>query len=103
MSDQNQQPGQINIEIDEKTADGTYSNLAIINHSASEFVVDFVSIMPGTPKAKVKSRIVLTPQHAKRLLKALGENIHRFENAHGQISDTEQPSIPLSFGPAGQA
>lgn len=103
MSDQNQQPGQINIEIDEKTADGTYSNLAIINHSASEFVVDFVSIMPGTPKAKVKSRIVLTPQHAKRLLKALGENIHRFETAHGQISDTEQPAIPLSFGPAGQA
>lgn len=103
MSDQNQQPGQINIEIDEKTADGTYSNLAIINHSASEFVVDFVSIMPGTPKAKVKSRIVLTPQHAKRLLKALGENIHRFESAHGHISDTEQPSIPLSFGPAGQA
>lgn len=103
MSDQKQQPGQINIELDEKTAEGTYSNLAIINHSASEFVVDFVSIMPGTPKAKVKSRIVLTPQHAKRLLKALGENIHRFETAHGAISDTEQPAIPLSFGPAGQA
>jgi hypothetical protein len=103
MSDQKQQPGQINIELDEKTAEGTYSNLAIINHSASEFVVDFVSIMPGTPKAKVKSRIVLTPQHAKRLLKALGENIHRFEATHGVISDTEQPSIPLSFGPAGQA
>ena len=103
MSDQKQQPGQINIELDEKTAEGTYSNLAIINHSASEFVVDFVSIMPGTPKAKVKSRIVLTPQHAKRLLKALGENIHRFESAHGVISDTEQPQIPLSFGPAGQA
>jgi len=103
MSDQKQQPGQINIELDEKTAEGTYSNLAIINHSASEFVVDFVSIMPGTPKAKVKSRIVLTPQHAKRLLKALGENIHRFESAHGTITDTEQPAIPLSFGPAGQA
>jgi hypothetical protein len=103
MSDQKQQPGQINIELDEKTAEGTYSNLAIINHSASEFVVDFVSIMPGTPKAKVKSRIVLTPQHAKRLLKALGENIHRFETAHGVITDTEQPQIPLSFGPAGQA
>jgi hypothetical protein len=103
MSDQNNQQGQIQIELDEKTAEGTYSNLAIINHSASEFVVDFVSIMPGTPKAKVKSRIVLTPQHAKRLLKALGENIHRFENTHGQISDTEQPAIPLSFGPAGQA
>jgi len=103
MSDQKQQPGQINIELDEKTAEGTYSNLAIINHSASEFVVDFVAIMPGIPKAKVKSRIVLTPQHAKRLLKALGENIHRFEAAHGTISDTEQPHIPLSFGPAGQA
>ena len=70
MSDNKQQQGQINIELDEKTAEGTYANLAIINHSASEFVVDFVAIMPGVPKAKVKSRIVLTPQHAKRLLKA---------------------------------
>lgn len=103
MSDNNQQPGQINIELDEKTAEGTYSNLAIINHSASEFVLDFVCIMPGTPKAKVKSRIVLTPQHAKRLLKAMGENIHRFEVAHGEIKDTEQPAIPLNFGPTGQA
>ena len=104
MSDSNQQPQcQINIELDEKTAEGIYSNLAIINHSASEFVLDFVSIMPGIPKAKVKSRIVLTPQHAKRLLKAIGENIHRFESAHGEIKDTEQPPIPLNFGPAGQA
>ena len=76
MNDNNQQQqGQINIELDEKTAEGIYSNLAIINHSPSEFVVDFVTIMPGVPKAKVKSRIVLTPQHAKRFLKALGENI----------------------------
>lgn len=103
MSDNKQQQGQLNIELDEKTAEGTYCNLAIINHSASEFVVDFVAIMPGVPKAKVKSRIVLTPQHAKRLLKALGENIHRFESAHGVISDTDHPSVPLSFGPAGQA
>ena len=104
MSDQNQQPaGQINIELDEKVAEGIYSNLAIINHSASEFVLDFVCIMPGTPKAKVKSRIVLTPQHAKRLLKAMGENLHRYESAHGEIKDTEQPPIPLNFGPAGQA
>lgn len=72
MSDSKQPQGQINIELDEKTAEGIYSNLAIINHSASEFVLDFVSIMPGIPKAKVKSRIVLTPQHAKRLLKAIG-------------------------------
>lgn len=103
MSNSNQQQEQINIELDEKIAEGIYSNLAIINHSSSEFVVDFVSIMPGIPKAKVKSRIVLTPQHAKRLLKAIGENIHRFEQAHGEIKDTEQPPIPLNFGPAGQA
>ena len=95
--------GQINIELDEKIAEGTYSNLAIINHSVSEFVVDFVSIMPGTPKSKVKSRIILTPQHAKRLLKALGDNVIRFEKAHGEIKDYEQPPIPLNFGPTGQA
>jgi hypothetical protein len=104
MSDTNQQQqGQINIELDEKTAEGIYSNLAIINHSPSEFVVDFVTIMPGVPKAKVKSRIVLTPQHAKRFLKALGENINRFEQVNGEIKDTEQPQIPLNFGTTGQA
>ncbi|OUR90368.1 hypothetical protein A9Q87_13860 [Flavobacteriales bacterium 34_180_T64] len=102
--DKNQKKqGQINIELDEKVAEGTYSNLAIINHSVSEFVVDFVSIMPGTPKSKVKSRIILTPQHAKRLLKALGDNVKRFESAHGEIKDYEQPPIPLNFGPTGQA
>ncbi|QDO92515.1 DUF3467 domain-containing protein [Formosa sediminum] len=95
--------GQINIELDEKIAEGTYSNLAIINHSVSEFVVDFVSIMPGTPKSKVKSRIILTPQHAKRLLKALADNVNRFENTHGEIKDYEQPPIPLNFGPTGEA
>jgi hypothetical protein len=103
MSNPKQQQEQINIELDETIAEGIYSNLAIINHSSSEFVLDFVSIMPGIPKAKVKSRIVLTPQHAKRLLKAIGENIQRFENAHGEIKDTEQAPIPLNFGPAGQA
>lgn len=103
MNDNKQPQGQINIEIDEKIAEGIYSNLAIINHSASEFVLDFVSIMPGNPKAKVKSRIVLTPQHAKRFLKALNDNIHRFESSHGDIKDTEQPPIPLNFGPTGQA
>jgi hypothetical protein len=103
MSNPNQQQEQINIELDETIAEGIYSNLAIINHSSSEFVLDFVSIMPGIPKAKVKSRIVLTPQHAKRLLRAIGENIHRFEAAHGEIKETEQAPIPLNFGPAGQA
>lgn len=99
---ENQQQ-QINIELDEQMAEGIYSNLAIINHSASEFVIDYVCIMPGAPKAKVKSRIVLTPQHAKRLIKALAENVHRFEQAHGEIKDSDQPHIPLNFGPAGQA
>jgi len=94
---------QLNIELDESVAEGTYANLAIINHSVSEFVVDFVNVMPGTPKAKVKSRIILTPQHAKRLAKALAENISRFEKAHGEIKDYEQPPIPMNFGPAGQA
>ena len=95
--------GQINIELDEKIAEGIYSNLAIINHSVSEFVLDFVSIMPGTPKSKVKSRIILTPQHAKRLVKALGDNVQRFEAAHGEIKDYEKTPIPLNFGPTGQA
>ncbi|SDW34181.1 DUF3467 domain-containing protein [Aequorivita viscosa] len=106
MADQKkQQPkqGQINIELDEAVAQGIYSNLAIINHSVSEFVVDFVTIMPGIPKSKVKSRIILTPQHAKRFLKALGDNVHRFEKAHGEIKDYEQPPIPLNFGPTGEA
>src|SRR5690606_18042128 len=105
MSDEKNQkkPGQINIGLDEKVAEGTYSNLAIINHSVSEFVIDFVSIMPGTPKSKVKSRIILTPQHAKRLLKALGDNVSKFESAHGEIKDYEQPPIPLNFGPTGEA
>lgn len=96
---------QLNIELDEKTAQGEYSNLAIVNHSPSEFVVDFVNIMPGAPKSKVKSRIILTPQHAKRLLKALNDNIGRFEKQYGEIKDYgHQPqSIPLNFGPTGEA
>ncbi|CAI8265096.1 MAG: Uncharacterised protein [Bacteroidota bacterium] len=103
MSDKAKKDGSINIELDPETAQGTYANLAIINHSASEFVVDFINIMPGAPKAKVRSRIILTPQHAKRFLKALGENVQRFEAAHGEIKDYEQPPIPLNFGPTGEA
>ncbi|MFV0248116.1 MAG: DUF3467 domain-containing protein [Tenacibaculum sp.] len=88
----------INIELDQLIAEGTYSNLAIINHSEAEFVVDFINIMPGVPKAKVKSRIILTPQHAKRLSKALLDNIHRFEQAHGEIKDYEKPPFPMNYG-----
>ena len=104
MADSNKnKKGQINIELDASVAEGIYSNLAIINHSVSEFVVDFVNIMPGIPKSKVKSRIILTPQHAKRLSKALHDNVKRFEQAHGEIKDYEQPPVPLNFGPTGQA
>ena len=85
-------------------AEGTYSNLAIITHSNSEFVVDFIRIMPGVPKAKVKSRIVLTPEHAKRLALALGENISEYEEMNGTIQVNEAPPIPMNFGgPMGQA
>jgi hypothetical protein len=84
-------------------ADGIYSNLAVINHSPSEFVLDFIQMMPGLPKARVKA-LILTPQHAKRLISALDENVARFETAHGKISETDHPQIPIHFGgPTGQA
>lgn len=99
-----QQPNQLNIEISEEVAEGHYANLAIITHSHSEFVIDFVNVMPGTPKSKVKSRIILTPQHAKRLMKALTENIGRYEVANGSIKDIEEVQIPFNFGgPTAQA
>jgi hypothetical protein len=93
-------PNQINIELKEEVAQGTYSNLAIITHSSSEFVVDFVRIMPGLPKADVKSRIILTPEHAKRLLLALKDNISKYESVHGTIKVEETPPymIPMNFG-----
>lgn len=103
MNEENNKEGQLNIELDETIAEGTYSNLAIINHSVSEFIVDFINVMPGTPKAKVKSRIILTPEHAKRLAKALADNVTRFEQANGKINEPETPSIPMNFGPTGQA
>ncbi|HEX8277671.1 MAG TPA: DUF3467 domain-containing protein [Segetibacter sp.] len=99
-----QQPSQINIEISEEVAEGTYANLAIITHSHAEFVIDFVNVMPGTPKRKVKSRIIFTPMHAKRFLKALEDNVTRYEAANGTIQDLEQVEIPLNFGgPTAQA
>ncbi|XKX06604.1 DUF3467 domain-containing protein [Tenacibaculum maritimum] len=103
MAENDSRDGQLNIELDQEIAEGTYSNLAIINHSVSEFIVDFINIMPGLPKAKVKSRIILTPQHAKRLAKALADNIRKFEQANGEIKDYEEPPIPMNFGPTGQA
>ncbi|MEY2830253.1 MAG: hypothetical protein RIQ33_2111, partial [Bacteroidota bacterium] len=89
----------------DEIAEGIYSNLAIITHSPSEFVIDFVKIVPGVPKAKVKSRIILTPQHAKRLMHALIDNVKKFESTHGNIKDTEMPgALPMNFGgPAAMA
>ena len=103
-NNQNQNNNQLNIEISEEIAEGEYANLAIITHSHAEFVIDFVNVMPGTPKSRVKSRIILTPQHAKRFMKALIENIDRFEDVNGEIKDLEDIQLPMNFGgPAAQA
>jgi ribonuclease BN (tRNA processing enzyme) len=104
MSDQQNVPNQLNIEISEEIAEGSYANLAIITHSHAEFVIDFVNVMPGTPKSKVKSRIILTPQHAKRFMKAMTENIQKYEAANGNIKDLEEIQLPMNFGgPTAQA
>lgn len=90
---------EISVELNEEVAQGIYSNLAIITHSSSEFIVDFIRMMPGVPKAQVKSRIILTPEHAKRLLLALQENVSKYEAAHGTIKvDGGTPVIPMNFG-----
>ncbi len=102
--EQSPQANQLNIEISEEVAEGTYANLAIITHSHAEFVIDFVNVMPGTPKSKVKSRIILTPQHAKRFMKAMTENIVKYEAVNGDIKDLEEIQLPLNFGgPTAQA
>lgn len=105
MSDQ-KNANQISIELNEEIAQGTYSNLAVITHSSSEFVIDFVRIMPGIPKAQVKSRIILTPEHAKRLVAALQDNIGKYEAVNGKIKEVKGsgPVLPLTFGgPTAQA
>ncbi|MDX2444366.1 MAG: DUF3467 domain-containing protein [Bacteroidales bacterium] len=103
----NKAKNQISIELNEDVAQGVYSNLAVITHSSSEFVVDFVRVMPGIPKAQVKSRIILTPEHAKRLMLALQDNIKKYEAIHGPIKDVQGaggPVIPMNFGgPTAQA
>lgn len=106
MPDQTQdlQQGQIQIELPEEEATGTYSNLVMISHSASEFILDFISVMPGAPKAKVVKRMVLTPDHAKRLVNALSENIERFEKENGPISEEDELDVPFNYrGPTPEA
>ena len=86
-------------------SNGEYANFVVVTHSPAEFVLDFIQMMPGVPKAKVKSRIILTPQHAKRLMKALNENVLKFEDQHGEIKDLDpSKGVPINFGgPAAQA
>lgn len=92
------------IELPEEEASGTYSNLVMISHSGSEFILDFISVMPGRPKAKVEKRMVLTPDHAKRLANALSENIERFEKENGPIDDNDQIDVPFNYrGPTPEA
>jgi hypothetical protein len=89
---------QLNIELTEEVAEGVYTNLAVITHSSAEFVLDFIRLMPGIPKAKVKSRVVMAPEHAKRLLLALSDNIHRYEKANGVIVTPEETAMAMNFG-----
>ncbi len=103
MSDPKNQ-NQLNIELPEDIAEGLYSNLAIITHSNSEFILDFINRMPGTPKSKVKARIILTPQHAKRLMRALKDNVGKFESIFGEIEVGETDPFPYPLkGPTAQA
>ena len=103
-NNQNKQ-GELNIELSDEVAEGVYSNLAIITHSNSEFIIDYIRMMPGVPKAKVKSRIILTPQHAKRLMRALIDNIKKYESINGEIKDVDAANtLPMNFGgPSAQA
>ena len=99
MDQEEKNNGQLNIELTEEIAEGTYANLAMIAHSNSEFVVDFIRMMPGVPKAKVKARIILTPEHAKRLMQALADNVTKYESQFGEIKlEQDGPKIPMNFG-----
>jgi hypothetical protein len=101
--DKQQQNNNIQIELTEDIAQGIYSNLAVIAHSSSEFVVDFVRLMPGVAKAKVQSRIILTPEHAKRLMIAMIENVKKYESQHGEIKLPQTGFNPPIMGPIGEA
>ncbi|MES2798906.1 MAG: DUF3467 domain-containing protein [Bacteroidota bacterium] len=95
------QENNLNIELNEEMALGVYSNLAIITHSPAEFVCDFVQVMPGMPKAKVRSRVIMTPENAKRFMRALIDNVKKYEDNFGVIDDVEPPMNPINFGAPG--
>ncbi|MDR0939749.1 MAG: DUF3467 domain-containing protein [Mediterranea sp.] len=101
MEEQNN--NQLQIELKDDVAQGTYANLAIISHSSSEFIVDFVRMMPGLPKAGVQSRVILAPEHAKRLLRALEENIMKYERVFGPIRVNDMPPMPPLTNIQGEA
>lgn len=101
--DQTLNPGKMEIELNEEEATGTYSNLVMITHSPSEFILDFIAVMPGVPKAKVVKRMVLTPDHAKRLANALNENVKKYENEHGAIDGQNKVDFPMYRGPEAEA
>lgn len=94
-----QSENQLQIELKEDVAQGTYSNLAIITHSSSEFVLDFIRVMPGIPKAGVQSRVILAPEHAKRLLRALEDNVVKYERVFGTVHLLDEPNLPI-IGPS---
>jgi len=100
----NKQQG-LQLELPQEVAQGEYANLAIITHSSSDFIIDFARVLPGVPKAQVKSRVILAPEHAKRLLAALQENIFRYEREYGQIKipNQEQRTISPFDGVKGEA
>ena len=99
MENKNNKENQVNIELSEEVSEGVYTNLAIITHSPSEFVCDFIQMMPGVPKGKVRSRVIMTPQNAKRLMVALKENLQKFEENFGAIDEGQTPPMPpMNFG-----
>ena len=98
----NNQQGQMQIELPQDVSQGEYANFAIITHSSSDFVIDFARVLPGVPKAQVKSRVILAPEHAKRLLGALQENIMRYEHEFGPIRIPNQEPRTISPFPTGK-
>lgn len=108
MKENQENDQQINVELSEEMAEGVYSNLAMIAHSSSEFILDFIRLMPGVPRAKVKARVIVTPEHAKRLMAALKDNINKYEEQYGLIPSSQDNNPPYNFpisfgGPGGEA
>ena len=91
MEEKKQKEVKLEIQLDEEIAQGTYVNLAVVNHNESEFVIDLIFVQPQTPRAKVRSRVILSPQHAKRFVAAMQENISRYEQNFGEIASIPQP------------